>query len=98
MLVGGNCSETKFEYAFLGEIATNTMDVSWKNLNPMRQRRFGHIAFKINNIMYVAGGRNTTDNFLSSCEKYVIKDGNWENRLHVLPCTLYSPMYFNKPL
>ena len=53
----------------------------------MRKRRAGHIAFKMNNKLYVAGGKNTTDKFLSCCKRYVIKEGNRENRLHVLPCT-----------
>ena len=76
MMVGGNCGETVFEYAFLGEITKDKMDVTWKKLNPMRKRRAGHIAFKMNNSLYVAGGRNTTDKFLSCCERYVIKEGN----------------------
>ena len=30
MMVGGNCGETVFECAFLGEITKDKMDVAWK--------------------------------------------------------------------
>ena len=53
----------------------------------MTNTRKGHVAFKIENNLYVAGGYNRIFNN-ASCERYDIKKNKWFSSKHTLPQAL----------
>merc|ERR1712150_221529 len=75
---------------FLGQLNEDQRDITWKTLKPMKKPRKRHIAFKINENLYVAGGLDARCNNLSDCERYSIKDNEWKECDHSLPNRLHG--------
>lgn len=70
---------------FHGEFTENEKRVTWKEVECMKNARFGHIAFKMKDNVYVAGGNGADLKLLSSCERYDIKENKWFDSQHSLP-------------
>ena len=58
----------------------------------MEKARREHIAFKLSNSVYVAGGVNETSTVLSCCERYEIKEKKWFSSSYTLPYPLCGAM------
>ena len=65
--------------------------LGWTELRPLKIKRHSHIAFKLENVVYVAGGLNG-DTLLSSCEEYDLEKKKWKMSHHALPYPLFGPV------
>ena len=89
ILTGGISGDGRiFNHVFLGNISKDQTDVTWKELKPMRNQRGGHLSFKLNSSLYVAGGVDESLQALSCCEKYDINKDEWKDVEHALPYRL----------
>ena len=89
MMIGGcQVNGSPSGRAFIGRLIEEETDVNWKEVESMNTPRLEHIAFKMGNSIYVAGGIGTGDTTSSSCEKYSIVDNKWEVISHSLPYPL----------
>lgn len=89
ILTGGGILHSKTSNrAFLGEITQDQTDVIWKEMKPMTKGRKGHVSFKMNTSLYVAGGVLKSCHFLQCCEKYDINEEKWYDAVHALPYSL----------
>ena len=57
-------------------------------MDSLKNARVGHIAFKMGENLYVAGGNGADLKLLSSCERYSIKEDKWFTSEHSLPYPL----------
>ena len=84
---------------FQGEFTENKKDVTWKELAPMEKKRCLHIAFKLRNNIYVAGGLVSADwqrqcsdagQWHCSCEQYNLEENKWSISRYRLPFPLVN--------
>ena len=94
-LTGGFCDDgittSVSDKAFKGVVCkTKDKDTwEWRETNSMSQPRAKHIAFKMGNNVYVAGGHNGKQ-FLNCCEVYDPLNQYWHPSPHSLPFPLYG--------
>lgn len=96
MAVGGHVMSVHYiasKEVYQGELTENKKDVIWKQLEPMKEPRCNHITFKMKDSVYVAGGsayslKLGNSNFLSSCERFSLKENRWFDCQHSLPYPL----------
>ena len=89
MLIGGFGNGNSSNRVFQGELSTNRKDVMWNELECLGKARRWHISFKMNGSVYVAGGYNDISNErLSTCERYDLKEMKWYKCQHSLPFAL----------
>ena len=70
------------------ELTEDKNDITLKDLEQMTNRRGSHVAFKMENYLYVAGGYNGNRDMLDICERYDIKKNKWFRSQHALPQAL----------
>ena len=78
-------------WVFEGEVTEAGNDVTWKTLEYPKVPRRCHMAFKLKDSVYIAGGYEQHDQEfeeLSSCERYDIKTETWMECPHLLPYPL----------
>ena len=61
----------------------------------MAKRRGNHVGFKMNNYLYVAGGRSRDTGTLECSEKYDIKEEKWIEHPNKLPFGLIGDVVSN---
>ena len=89
MLVGGcQTNGSPLSKAFLGELVEDETDIRWVEVSSMTNPRLEHIAFRMKNEIYVAGGIGHRERTYSCCEKYSLKDNKWDMMSHQLPYPL----------
>ena len=97
MLVGGRVNSFASSRVFRGTVSSTEKDVTWKELEPMRNARREHITFKMKENLYVVGGYGRylldislhyRDNILSSCERFDMVKNKWFTCQHSLPYPL----------
>ena len=76
--------------AYLGEVDVDSTDVKWTKLGGMKKGRYKHMAFKMNESIYICGGLVVGKTVLSSCERYSIPEDKWFGSVHKLPQPLYD--------
>ena len=78
-------------WVFEGELSTTENDVIWKKLEFPKTPRRCHMAFKLQDSVYIAGGYEQCEQEfveLSSCERYDLSEKTWNDCSHVLPYPL----------
>ena len=81
---------------FLGQLTWDKWNMKWKKLEGIRMRHSGgrtrHIAFKMKDHVYVAGGvllnKIEESRLTSSCEKYNVIENKWSSCKYSLPYAL----------
>ena len=96
MAVGGHVMSVHYiasRLVYQGELTDDKKDIIWKQLEPLKEPRCNHITFKMKDSVYVAGGsayslKLGNSNFLSSCERFSLKECRWFDCQHSLPYPL----------
>ena len=89
MLVGGcRVDGSPSGRSFMGQLIEDETDVSWKEVSSLKHPRLEHVAFKMNNNVYVAGGIGSSDRTFSCCERYNLKENKWCMTSYKLPYPL----------
>merc|ERR1712061_884655 len=71
-------TEETYRNVYKGTLNEVKMDVSWKKAAFLRKPRSGHVVFKLNQTVYVAGGYHIDkDNTTRTCIEYSIKKNSW---------------------
>ena len=73
---------------FEGKLTENQQDVIWQELDSMIMARFRHVAFKMNNSVYVVGGLVVHYEDPTYCERYDLIEHKWYDSPHFLPYPL----------
>ena len=63
-------------------------DILWEKLPSLNFGRWSHVAFKIDDVIYVAGGFDAYRKCLSSCDEYSLVDKIWRKSDYELPYPL----------
>ena len=97
LLIGGYQDYGKtspLQHIFLGQLTWDKWNVKWKKLDRMNTYRYGHMAFKMKEHVYVVGGMGINkieeNRILSSCERYNLNENTWSFCEYSLPYPLYD--------
>ena len=93
MLVGGRMISLGNKLAescrvLLGEITENKRNVTWRKMESIKKARYGHVAFKMKESLYLVGGVDIDWNGLLSCVRFDLNESRWLNCRHSLPYPL----------
>jgi hypothetical protein len=89
VLLGGNYP-TGYDHplarcVFQGSLSCTNDDIIWKRMEPLKLPRISPLVFKMNDMIYVAGGVNQQGSLIRSCERYDMSTRTWEVCKHSLP-------------
>ena len=72
----------------MGTLASDKENILWEKLPSLNFGRWSHVTFKIDNVIYVAGGFDDSSMCSSSCEEYSLATKIWRKSDYELPYPL----------
>lgn len=84
LLAGGGSTSTERASLFEGKLYCNglrrihNMDIKWKKLSIMPTTRYGHVAFKLNQDVFITEGFNDDINACLTTDVYKLEENSWE--------------------
>ena len=72
----------------MGTLASDKENILWEKLSSLNVGRWFHVTFKIDDVIYVAGGFDDSRKCLSSCEEYSLVTKTWRESNYELPYPL----------
>ena len=75
---------------FIGEVNIKPTNIRWTKISGIKKGRYKHMAFKMNENVYVVGGLVVGKTVISTCERYSIPTDKWFESTHKLPMPLYN--------